>query len=194
MSTVLSYIAHVFLRFLEGKLDAIGVENIIGEIAQRENRKNNIIIFSLPELDNVSRSEQVSVDVNTISDIFADFGVSPGVVVPLRLGNEPKYTGKRQPQLKTSFKQAEEYTTTDNQRDCISQVIQNNVISSWRSLKVNVRYWLQENVHWTLKIRPQNLQKINLCVGIVEDPVPFNVPCLTGETYLACAMPKLQPL
>lgn len=68
---------------------------------------------------------------------------------------------------------------------------QNNVISSWRSLKVNVRYWLQENVHWTLKIRPQNLQKINLCVGIVEDPVPFNVPCLT---YLACAMPKLQPL
>ncbi|KAK9731281.1 hypothetical protein QE152_g13796 [Popillia japonica] len=66
----------------EGKLDTIGVEDIIGEIAQRENRKN-IMIFNLPELDNVSRSEQVSADVNTLSDIFAELARGRPIKVAL---------------------------------------------------------------------------------------------------------------
>lgn len=72
-----------------GKLDILpnlmDMENIISEVVEREKRKNNLIIFNLPEVGKITRTEQAAADTAAVQDILIYLDVSADVSYPIRL-------------------------------------------------------------------------------------------------------------
>lgn len=71
---------------IEGTVDPLTTENIISEIAEREKRKNNIIIFNLPELESGGRDEQLASDKESIQTILGTLNIPSDGVTSTRLG------------------------------------------------------------------------------------------------------------
>lgn len=79
-------------------VDPLVTENIISEIAEREKRKNNIIIFNLPELESASRDEQLASDQESVQSILETLNIPSGDVIPVRLGKfDPTQHPRKRP-------------------------------------------------------------------------------------------------
>ncbi|KAK9712355.1 hypothetical protein QE152_g24981 [Popillia japonica] len=79
-------------------IDSPIVDSVLQEIAEREKRKSNLVIFNLPEMENGSRSDQISEDVSSVRDILANLGVVVDQVHPLRLGKfDPTHQHRKRP-------------------------------------------------------------------------------------------------
>ncbi|KAK9737281.1 hypothetical protein QE152_g10869 [Popillia japonica] len=79
-------------------IDSPIVHSVLQEIAEREKRKSNLVIFNLTELENGSRSDQISEDVSSVRDILANLGVVVEQVHPLRLGKfDPTHQHRKRP-------------------------------------------------------------------------------------------------
>lgn len=66
--------------------DIFKMEKIVQEVTEREKRKNNLIIFNVPELDNGSRTDQIAADTVTVVDILRVVDISSDRISPIRLG------------------------------------------------------------------------------------------------------------
>lgn len=79
-------------------IDSPIVDSVLQEMAEREKRKSNLVIFNLPEMENGSRSDQISEDVSSVRDILANLGVVVDQVHPLRLGKfDPTHQHRKRP-------------------------------------------------------------------------------------------------
>lgn len=73
-------------------------EDIISEVMEREKRRNNLIIFNLPEMERATRIEQTAADTASVQDIFTYLGVSTEVSNPVRLGKyDPTSIQRKRP-------------------------------------------------------------------------------------------------
>ncbi|GJQ83091.1 hypothetical protein Trydic_g15971 [Trypoxylus dichotomus] len=79
-------------------VDTLDTENIICELAQRQERKNNLIIFNLPEMDSGSKTEQISEDTRAIKEMFSTLNIKVDTISPIRLGKyDPTSSARRRP-------------------------------------------------------------------------------------------------
>ncbi|KAI4470696.1 glutathione s-transferase n-terminal domain [Holotrichia oblita] len=76
--------------------DVFMMEKIVQEVAEREKRRNNLIIFNVPELEGGSKADQVAADVALVTDILQVADISLARATPTRLGSEqpPKIENK----------------------------------------------------------------------------------------------------
>lgn len=70
----------------ERGMDFLGAEKVINEVSDRERRRNNLMFFNVPELPNVSRSDQASADINSVGEVFSAMNVVADFINPVRLG------------------------------------------------------------------------------------------------------------
>lgn len=79
-------------------VDACAAEDIIREVAERDARKNNLIIFNVHELDSGTKADQVTADVAIVGEIFDALNVSLPVPKPNRLGRfDPSKADRKRP-------------------------------------------------------------------------------------------------
>lgn len=79
-------------------MDVFETENIIHEVAERERRKNNLIIFNVPEESSGTKNSQISADVATVGEIFQTLNISSTDAKPLRLGKfDPSKSDRKRP-------------------------------------------------------------------------------------------------
>lgn len=79
-------------------------EEIIQEVAERERRRSNIIVYGITESSSNSTDERVSTDIASLQNIFQFIGANvPADIKPIRLGkfDPTKRTSKRP--IKVSF-------------------------------------------------------------------------------------------
>ncbi|KAK9685607.1 CENP-B N-terminal DNA-binding domain [Popillia japonica] len=81
-------------------------EDIISEVMEREKRRNNLIIFNLPEMERATRIEQTAADTASVQDIFTYVGVSTEVSNPVRLGKYDPTSIQRKRPLKITLPSA----------------------------------------------------------------------------------------
>ncbi|KAK9670996.1 hypothetical protein QE152_g41047, partial [Popillia japonica] len=65
--------------------DVFMMEKIVQEVAEREKRRNNLIIFNVPELEGGSKTDQVAADTASVADILKIVDISLERVSPTRL-------------------------------------------------------------------------------------------------------------
>lgn len=72
----------------------LGMERIVQEVAEREKRKTNVIIYGVDESSqSASRRDQHELDVASVADILTFLGASSDGISPTRLG---KYDSSRE--------------------------------------------------------------------------------------------------
>lgn len=85
------------------KSDLLRTEEIIQEVADRESRKNNIIIFNLPEDVTAGGGGLAAADVGAVGDILAVLEAPAVSVKPIRLGKFDPSKPERCRPLKVSL-------------------------------------------------------------------------------------------
>lgn len=84
-------------------LVVLETEKIIHEVSERERRKNNLIIFNVPEVSSGSKDDQVSADVGIVGEISQILNISAANAKPIRLGKFDASKPDRRRPLKISL-------------------------------------------------------------------------------------------
>ncbi|KAI4471022.1 hypothetical protein MML48_1g04027 [Holotrichia oblita] len=96
--------------------EVYGTESIIQEVIERDRRKNNIIIFNVPEEKDGGKENQVASDEATARRILTELDVSLGDIKPIRLGKFDRTKLDRKRPIKLTF--------PDNNRYCHENIAQ----------------------------------------------------------------------
>ena len=71
------------------------VDDNVTELQERERRKNNLVVFNMPEADSEDREERKLYDVESIAELLRELNIQSEVSRPVRLG--PKTADQRYP-------------------------------------------------------------------------------------------------
>lgn len=89
-------------------LDHITFENIVSEVTERLKRRNNLIIFNLPELETGGKAEQIASDIDSVREILGPLNVPFEGLIPVRLGKFDASQHPRKRPLKLSLRNQED--------------------------------------------------------------------------------------
>lgn len=85
------------------KLDPLEFDAIVREVSDRESRRNNLVLFNLPELPQVTKAQQSASDLETARKILSTLNVATDVLKTQRLGKYDETIENRKRPLKVTL-------------------------------------------------------------------------------------------